>query len=1121
MNTDVSRREFLRWSMGGTMSIAGTLPNAQAMLISILGPESVGRSEGLSIDGSTLSLESGWKFRSGDDLDWAKPDLDDRDWTGIWPYYPLYIQNIDYQGYAWYRVAFAVPPEWKHKSDKLYLYLGRMTDTDQLYLNGQLLGQTGELRTPEIMPPNALADSNASAFNVRAYVFSTDDRKLNWNGKNVLAIRSSAQGDKEQISTGNKAASINDVRKTYTAGWREDYPIPRNKDAQLQMGDQWKFNVGDDPLWKNVDCDDSNWKAVTVGDKHYRDEVAWFRTQLVIPSSLKKGSCFNDVLVLDLGRLFDKVTLYLNGRSLEEYRIPNRDIVDYYPYPLECVYYVPASALWIRWDRNNVVATRVCNNHDWWGNAFHGGSVFVPNFFDLVKFGFNRLPYEIQARTPIDIEFTATSYAAKRVISATLEYNVVDRKTREVADTNAVEIDIYNDRANTYRYRFLPLATTDYLLSYKVTEKESGDNYARERLLGYKQPGEALRFTRQPSHWDHTPYDKSEVKWAVENKVKDYMVPICSRGQSIGGLLGERMRLNSEKALWGFVENFEVELLEGFYDRPKKDLAQGEFIGKYIHGMVRDLQYQDDESLRQRLDKVMDILIACIDPDGYAGTSIFPVRWLGLDVWEHKYVLYGLLYYYSLTGYEPALAAARKIGDLLCTTFGEEPGKLNIVRTGYQMGMQSTSILEPMVFLYRYTGEEKYLDFCTYIVRMWEKPYGPRLVSEMLKTMSFAETGNGKSYEQTSCYLGLMRYYQVTGDGQYLKALEYVFRDLAENRTNITGSNSERETVLQYICNGDIATWPCESCATAHWMQFCMAMFYLTGELKCIDEIERTTYNHLLASENPQTGAICYYSPLQNEKPFSYGLACCNSSLPRVIAMIPDVLWAQFADGGMAVLMYNQAKMGDFIQTVDAKRVFVDLSIQSEFPESGNVKISVNPASPAEFRLALRVPEWTLNFRAMIDGKALSGQPGKYLDLTRVWKAGDEIEISMDLNDQLLQGQSLSEEMKKEAWNTTPYREFFEKYGNFPNYRAIKHGPQVLAIDGFLSELDDAGLATLKLDQPMILQRVDDVLPKGWVGNQAYTCSALESPATKPVILVPFSDAGQTGGDIRVWIEKG
>jgi len=968
---------------------------------------------------------------------------------------------------------------------------------------------------------NGFAGMKDKASVVRQYVLSVGDGRIKWDARNVLAIRIFAEKEKGGFGRGNRLASMDDPLKTYIAGWHEDYPVPRSIETQMELGDSWKVKVGDDPQWKDVHFDDGNWDTVKVGRSRHRDEVAWFRKQLVISSRLRSDPYFKDELVFDFGRLFDKVDVYLNGHSLEEYRIPSRDIVKYYPYALECVYYVPVSAPCIQWDGENVIAARVYNNHDWWGDGFHGGQLFVANFFDLVKFGFNRLPYEIQARTPIYIDFTATSYSCKRAISATLEYKVLDRQTHEAADTNAVEIDIYNDRANTYRYRFLPLANTDYLLWYKVTEKESGDNYARERLLGYKQPGEELRFTRQPSHWDHTPYDKANVKFVVENKVTDRLAAIHPGGQAIAGILGQRMKLNSEKALWGFVEEFEINLLEGHYDRPAKDLDQGQHIGKYIHGMVRDLQYHYDQSLEQRLDKTIDILIASVDPDGYAASEIFPVRWLNWDVWEQKYVLYGLLYYYSLTGYQPALAAARKIGDLLCVTFGEEPGKLNIIKTGFHMGMAPTSVLEPMVFLYRYTGEQRYFDFCTHIVTMWEKPYGPKLISKMLETRSFAKTGTGKSYEQTSCYLGLIRYYQLTGNGEYLRALEYAFEDLAEHRTYITGSNSEGEIVHQYIGNGDIATWPCESCATAHWMQFCMAMFYLTGELKCIDEIERTTYNHLLASENPQTGAICYYSPLQNEKPFSYGLACCNSSLPRVIAMIPDVLWAQFADGGMAVLMYNQAKMGDFIQTVDGKRVFVDLSVQSDFPESGHVKISVNPASPAEFRLALRVPEWTSNFRAMIDGKTLSGQPGNYLDLTRVWKAGDEIEISMDLTDQLLQGQSLSEEMKKEAWNTTPYREFFEKYGNFPNYRAIKHGPQVLAIDGFLSELDDAGQATLKPDRPMILQPVDDILPKGWVGNQAYTCSALESPAAKPVILVPFSDAGQTGGDIRVWIEEG
>ncbi|MGA3263009.1 MAG: hypothetical protein ABSC47_03075, partial [Terracidiphilus sp.] len=119
MNKKVSRREFLEMSLGGAMLMTGTLPNAQAMLISIVSPESLLDSDELSIDGSSLSLNSGWKFKAGDDLNWAKPDLDDKGWMGIWPYYSWDIQNIEYHGSAWYRVTFTVPSKWKSKSDKL------------------------------------------------------------------------------------------------------------------------------------------------------------------------------------------------------------------------------------------------------------------------------------------------------------------------------------------------------------------------------------------------------------------------------------------------------------------------------------------------------------------------------------------------------------------------------------------------------------------------------------------------------------------------------------------------------------------------------------------------------------------------------------------------------------------------------------------------------------------------------------------------------------------------------------------------------------------------------------------------------------------------------------------
>jgi hypothetical protein len=33
-----------------------------------------------------LSLDTGWKFKAGDDLNWGKPELDGKDWLRIWPY---------------------------------------------------------------------------------------------------------------------------------------------------------------------------------------------------------------------------------------------------------------------------------------------------------------------------------------------------------------------------------------------------------------------------------------------------------------------------------------------------------------------------------------------------------------------------------------------------------------------------------------------------------------------------------------------------------------------------------------------------------------------------------------------------------------------------------------------------------------------------------------------------------------------------------------------------------------------------------------------------------------------------------------------------------------------------
>ena len=133
--------------------------------------------------------------------------------------------------------------------------------------------------------------------------------------------------------------------------------------------------------------------------------------------------------------------------------------------------------------------------------------------------------------------------------------------------------------------------------------------------------------------------------------------------------------------------------------------------------------------------------------------------------WSHKYNLIGLLTYYQYTGDTAALQACRKMGDLLIATF---PEKKSILAAGTHKGMAATSVLEPIVLLYRTTGDKRYLDFAHYIVRSWDEPGGPKVLTTLLSEKQVNKTANGKAYEMLSNLVGLCELYRATGDAQLL-----------------------------------------------------------------------------------------------------------------------------------------------------------------------------------------------------------------------------------------------------------------------------------------------------------------------------------------------------------------
>jgi len=390
--------------------------------------------------------------------------------------------------------------------------------------------------------------------------------------------------------------------------------------------------------------------------------------------------------------------------------------------------------------------------------------------------------------------------------------------------------------------------------------------------------------------------------------------------------------------------------------------------------------------------------------------------------------------------------------------------------------MAATSVLEPMVLLYRATGERRYLDFCYYITRAWDQPQGPKIIRSLDETGSVFKTANAKAYEMMSNLVGLAELYRLTGDRKLLDPVVAAWKDITAKRLYVTGTTSSSEHFRDdFDLPGEEKSDVGEGCATVTWLQLNWQLLRLTGEAPYAQELERTIYNQLLGAQDPHNGDICYFTPLNGKKNPTPGINCCVSSEPRGISMIPQIAWGAL-DRGVAVELYTPGEV---------EIAGVRLKSETRFPMDGTVMLTVGLERPRRFPLWLRVPSWTKEFAASVGGRKFAGRPGTYLKIEREWQSGDRIEIAMDMTVRLLDGGK-----------------------SYPHAVAVARGPQVLAVEKSLNPaaLDEAAVSAGDIR----LEAAVDRLPEDWSGTQAYTIAEGGARLT----LVPFADARE----YRVWL---
>ena len=455
-------------------------------------------------------------------------------------------------------------------------------------------------------------------------------------------------------------------------------------------------------------------------------------------------------------------------------------------------------------------------------------------------------------------------------------------------------------------------------------------------------------------------------------------------------------------------------LVEPFRHKEETRLWQSEFWGKWIQSAIASYEYNNDPEMLAIIKKGIVGIIATQRADGYIGNYSDAAALQQWDIWGQKYTILGLLAYYDISKDKNSLDAAKKVADHLMTQVG--PGKINIIKTGNYRGMPSSSILEPIVYLYRRTGEPKYLDFAKYIVEQWETPEGPKLISSALAGVPVAlrfphpaswwsyENGQ-KAYEMMSCYDGLLELYRITGEASYLKAVEMTAANIISDEINIAGSGSAFEcwyNGAKYQTEPTYHTM--ETCVTMTWMKLCYNLLRITGNPLYADEIEKSAYNALLASMKYDGSEIAKYSPLggmrhAGEQQCGMNINCCNANGPRAFMMLPRV--AAMKASGQEILL-NFFNDGTEIVPLGSGNN-ITLSQSGAYPVSGKIQISVDPEKPENFTVSLRIPSWSSITGISVNGNAITGiTPGSYKQITRLWNKGDKIDLTLDMRGHLV-----------------------------------------------------------------------------------------------------------------------
>jgi DUF1680 family protein len=242
--------------------------------------------------------------------------------------------------------------------------------------------------------------------------------------------------------------------------------------------------------------------------------------------------------------------------------------------------------------------------------------------------------------------------------------------------------------------------------------------------------------------------------------------------------------------------------------------------------------------------------------------------------------------------------------------------------------------------------------------------------------------------------IGSLSRYIYTGDETDHKAATFFWDQVVEHHSFATGGHGKNEYLskpdhLNDMIDGRTA----ETCDVYNMIKMSRTLFSVDPEIRYADFHERALFNHILASQDPQDGRVCYMVPVGRSVQHEYqdkfeDFTCCVGSGMESHALHGYGIYYQ-SPSKLWVSLYAPTRAN-----WDAEGVQVEMT--TDFPVGESASLKITPKSPKTFTLALRRPYWAgTGFSVKLNGRSMKDlpQPDSYVEITRKWKKGDTVEL--------------------------------------------------------------------------------------------------------------------------------